>query len=108
MTAVTIRCEVQVPERWEQCKKQDHNSEFQNRLCLVQRPAWKNPRGRDLGEKRGPGELVDFQDHFLQEWFILKSRKARKSAWMNEEHLNKPIYKKGRIHELEAESNHPG
>lgn len=38
---------------------------FRRADCSLQVPAWKNPMAYDPTEKRGPGELIDFQDCFL-------------------------------------------
>lgn len=42
LASVTMSCGIQGPERWEKCQNQYHNSELQNRFCLVQRSIWKN------------------------------------------------------------------
>lgn len=46
-------------------KKKDHNSELQNRICLVQISVWKYPWVMAL--KRSPEELTDFQDDLQAE-----------------------------------------
>ncbi|PKU36104.1 hypothetical protein llap_13592 [Limosa lapponica baueri] len=90
MAAVILGDPVQDPDIMDKDKQQDSNLVLQeSRLWPVQGYAWKNPMGYNPGEKRGPGQLVDFQGSSPSSRVVHPDVKQewQEAAWMNEKVL---------------------
>lgn len=111
-TAGTMRWWSQAFWEGKEAEKQDHSTGFvKSRVCLLQRPAWRNPMGCGPWEKKGPGKVVTFAESLLPRSRtahpkVQKTKSRWQEAWVDwgEGKTHKIQPWEGKIGEFKARS----